>query len=403
MKSSIDEPMDRRKDQPVSHWRALLRPVEVLVWLLIAVVVVELYTRAGFLITHLFSVLLLFVFAAIIALLLTPVVDRMETVWIFRKRRGLAVIALLLVVIAVIAGLVVLIAPSLAAQARQIPSLISKAQGTLIDLQNQLNSHGIPFRFDLKTGPSNGAVIGSALGILSGTLTTVIDILLVTVITVYLLAQGRELIAAMRKLFPGHHEVFDFAMLAVGTTMAGYARGQLIMSVLMGLYTGIGMSIVGVHYAIVLGILTFFLEFIPLVGAPLGMATAVVVALFQSPFIALLAAVVGVGGHAIEAYIVGPRVSGHATRLHPLAAMAALLVGAELGGVLGALFAIPLAAIANVFLGAMYRAGRGQEALTTSEDGVVKPVALPRLGEEIGEVKEEGALEGDVPHTAGET
>jgi len=190
MKSSIDEPMDRRKDEPVSHWRELLRPVEVLVWLLIAVVVVELYTRAGFLITHLFSVLLLFVFAAIIALLLTPVVDRIETVWIFRKRRGLAVIALLLVVIAVIAGLILLIAPSLTAQARQIPSLIGKAQGTLIDLQNQLNSHGIPFRFDLKTGPSNGAVIGSALGILSGTLTTVIDILLVTVITVYRAGAG---------------------------------------------------------------------------------------------------------------------------------------------------------------------------------------------------------------------
>ena len=73
-----------------------------------------------------------------------------------------------------------------------------------------------------------------------------------------------------------------------------------------------------------------------------------------------------------------------------------------LGGVLGALFAVPVAALANVFLGAIYRAGRGQEALTTSEDGVVKPVALPRLGEEIGEVKDEGPLEGDVPHTAGE-
>jgi predicted PurR-regulated permease PerM len=225
----------------------------------------------------------------------------------------------------------------------------------------------------------------------------------VTVISIYLLAQGRELIAAGRKLFPGHQQVFDFILLAVGTTMAGYARGQLIMSVGMGLYTGIGMSLVGVHYAIVLGILTFFLEFIPLVGAPLGMAAAVVVGLFQSPLTALLAAIVGVGGHALEAYIIGPRVSGHATRLHPLAAMGALLIGAELGGVLGALFAVPLAAMANVFLGAIYRAGRGQEALTTSESGEVHPEALPRLGEEIGEVKEEGPIEGEVPRTAADS
>ncbi|MDQ6710244.1 MAG: AI-2E family transporter, partial [Candidatus Dormibacteraeota bacterium] len=393
MKSSTDRPIDRPNDQRGPSWRELLRPVEILVYLLIAVAIVELYTRAAFLVTHIFSVLLLFVFGGIIALLLTPVVDGMETVPIFRKRRGLAAIALLLVLLAVVAGIVALVTPSLVAQAKALPELLSKGQGLLSGLQDQLNSHGIPFQVQAPTGnPSNGQVIGSALSILGGTLTTVIDILLVTVISIYFLAQGRELIAAGRKLFPGHHAVFDFILLAIGTTMAGYARGQLLMSVGMGLYTGIGMSLVGVRYAIVLGILTFFLEFIPLVGAPVGMALAVVVALFQSPLTALLALIVGVGGHALEAYIIGPRVSGHATRLHPLAAMGALLIGAELGGVLGALFAVPVAAIANVFLGAIYRAGRGQEALTTSEDGVVKPVALPRLGEEIGEVKDEGPL-----------
>jgi predicted PurR-regulated permease PerM len=395
---------DRDERRRASHWGELLRPAEILLYLLIAVAVVELYTRASFLVTHLFSVLLLFVFGAIIALLLTPVVDRMETIAIFRKRRGLAAIALLVILLAVVAAIVALVIPSLVAQAKALPALIGKGQDFLTSLQDQLNSHGIPFQVQLPSGgPSNGAVIGSAIGILGGTLTTVIDILLVTVISIYLLSQGRELIAAGRKLFPGHQEVFDFVLLATGTTMAGYARGQLLMSVGMGLYTGIGMSLVGVHYAIVLGVLTFFLEFIPLVGAPLGMALAVIVALFQSPLTALLAAIVGVGGHALEAYIVGPRVSGHATRLHPLAAMGALLIGAELGGVLGALFAVPVAAMANVFLGALYRSGRGQEALTTNESGEVHPEALPRLGEEIGEVKEEGPIEGTVPHTSGDS
>ena len=403
MKQASESQREPEPDSKPTHWGELLRPAEVLLWLLIAVAFVELYTRASFLVTHLFSVLLLFVFGAIIALLLTPVVDGMENVAIFRKRRGLAAIALLLIVLAVVGAIVALVLPSLIAQAQALPKLLAKGQGLLSGLQDQLNSHGIPFKVQAPTGsPSNGQVIGSAIGILGGTLTTVIDILLVTVISIYFLAQGRELIAAGRKLFPGHHAVFDFILLAIGTTMAGYARGQLIMSVGMGLYTGIGMSLVGVHYAIVLGILTFFLEFIPLVGAPVGMALAVVVALFQSPLTALLALIVGVGGHALEAYIIGPRVSGHATRLHPLAAMGALLIGAELGGVLGALFAVPVAAIANVFLGAIYRGSRGEEALTTSEDGVVKPVALPRLGEEIGEVKDEAPLEGEVPHTAGE-
>jgi predicted PurR-regulated permease PerM len=88
-KASNESERNRRQS---AHWSELLRPAEVLIYILIAVAVVELYTRASYLITHLFSVLLLFVFGAIIALLLTPVVDAMETVVVFRKRRGLAAI-----------------------------------------------------------------------------------------------------------------------------------------------------------------------------------------------------------------------------------------------------------------------------------------------------------------------
>jgi hypothetical protein len=118
----------------------------------------------------------------------------------------------------------------------------------------------------------------------------------------------------------------------------------------------------------------------------------------------LLALIVALGGHAIEAYILGPRVTGSATRIHPLVAMAALLIGAELAGILGALFGVPLAALANVFLGAVYRARRGEEApLSASPSGEVHAEALPRLSEEISEAAEEGPIvDKPVPHTAGE-
>jgi predicted PurR-regulated permease PerM len=135
------------------------------------------------------------------------------------------------------------------------------------------------------------------------------------------------------------------------------------------------------------------------------MGIAVIIAfVFKGWVVGLLAAGVAIGGHAIEAYIVGPRVTGSATRIHPLVAMAALLIGAELGGILGALFAVPAAALANVFLGAFYRARRGHEApLSASPTGEVHAEALPRLSEEIAEASEEGPIvEKPVPHTAGE-
>src|ERR1700704_1376248 len=388
-------------------WRHLERPVRILVYLLIALSVVMLYHQTEYLVVHLFNVLLLFVFAAIIALLLTPVIDRLGAVPIFKGRRVLAVLLLYIIIIGLVAGVIALVTPALIGQAKQLPALETRAIGFVRSLQDAIDSAGIPLQLSLPSasGGDSTAVLGSVLGILTGTLGTLINILLVIVISIYLLAEGRQLIASMRKLFRGREQVYDFTLLAVGTTVGQYARGQLIMSFVMGTYTGVAMTLIGVPYAVVLGILTFFLEFLPLIGAPVGMGIAVIIALaFKGPFVGLLALAVALGGHAIEAYILGPRVTGSATRIHPLVAMAALLIGAELGGILGALFGVPIAALLNVFLGALYRSERGEETpLSASPSGEVHAEALPRLSEEISEAAEEGPLENKpVPHTAGE-
>jgi len=388
-------------------WRHLERPVRILVYLLIALAVVMLYHQSEYLVVHMFNVLLLFVFAAIIALLLTPVIDRMEMLPIFKGRRVVAVILLYVIIIGLVAGVIALVTPALIGQAKQLPALESRAIAFIKDLQDAIDNAGIPLQLSLPSasGGISTAVLGSVLGILTGTLGTLINILLVVVISIYLLVEGRQLIASMRKLFPGREEVYDFTLLAVGTTVGQYARGQLIMSFVMGTYTGLAMTLIGVPYAVVLGILTFFLEFLPLIGAPVGMGLAVLIALaFKGPLVGLLALIAALGGHAIEAYILGPRVTGSATRIHPLVAMAALLIGAELGGILGALFGVPVAALLNVFLGALYRAQRGEEApLSASPSGEVHAEALPRLSEEISEAAEEGPIDDKpVPHIVAE-
>ena len=394
-------------EQLTRAWRHLERPVRILVYLLIALSVVMLYHQSEYLVVHLFNVLLLFVFAAIIALLLTPVIDRLGAVPIFKGRRVLAVLLLYIIIIGLVAGVIALVTPALIGQAKQLPALETRAIGFVRSLQDAIDSAGIPLQLSLPsaTGGISTAVLGSVLGILTGTLGTLINILLVIVISIYLLAEGRQLIASMRKIFPGREEVYDFTLLAVGTTVGQYARGQLIMSFVMGTYTGVAMTLIGVPYAVVLGILTFFLEFLPLIGAPIGMGIAVIIALaFKGPFVGLLALAVALGGHAIEAYILGPRVTGSATRIHPLVAMAALLIGAELAGILGALFGVPIAALANVFLGALYRARRGEDTpLSASPSGEVHAEALPRLSEEISDAADEGPIDDKpVPHTAGE-
>src|SRR3989475_12061621 len=317
--------------QLLRAWRHLERPVRILVYLLIALSVVMLYHQSEYLVVHLFNVFLLFVFAAIIALLLTPVIDRMQVLPVFKGRRVVAVILLYVIIIGLVAGVIALVTPALIGQAKQLPDLESRAIALVRDLQDAIDNAGIPLKLSLPsaTGGITTAVLGSVLGILTGTLGTLINILLVIVISIYLLVEGRQLIASMRKLFSGREEVYDFTLVAVGTTVGQYARGQLAMSLLMGTYTGVAMTLIGVPYAVVLGILTFFLEFLPLIGAPIGMGLAVIIALvFKGPFVGLLALLAALGGHAIEADILGPRVTGSATRIHPLASTAALLMRA---------------------------------------------------------------------------
>src|SRR3982074_2649370 len=86
----------------IRSWRHLERPVQILVYLLIALSAVMLYHQSEYLVVHLFNVLLLFVFAAIIALLLTPVIDAMERVAVFKGRRGFAVLLLYVVIIRIL-------------------------------------------------------------------------------------------------------------------------------------------------------------------------------------------------------------------------------------------------------------------------------------------------------------
>src|SRR5437899_8922617 len=104
-------PEDERAGVVTRAWRHLERPVRILVYLLIALTLVMLYHQSEYLVVHLFNVLLLFVFAAIIALLLTPVIDWLETLPVIKGRRVFAVLLVYVVIIGLIALVIALVTP----------------------------------------------------------------------------------------------------------------------------------------------------------------------------------------------------------------------------------------------------------------------------------------------------
>jgi predicted PurR-regulated permease PerM len=343
---------------------------------------------------------LLFVFAAIIALLLTPLVDRVQAVPLFQNRRSLAVLAVNLTILVLLGGLVALLIPGIVSQGAtlsdQAPHVLSQAEGTTASFQDWLNSRGIPVHLTLPTNLSGllAPLLASAVPIFTGVLGGLINVLLVGVIALYLQIEGRDMIAALRQLFPGRQQFVDFTLVAAGSTLARYVQGQVIFAAVVAILTAIALSIVGVHTALLIGVLTFVLELVPLAGAPIAMVLAVLIALTQGPVVTLETAGATLAIHGALAYTLGMKILGDATRIHPLVAMLALVLGAQLGGLLGALFAIPIAGIINVYLGALYRGRlRGEEAFVLPElpgqQVATRLEHLPNLGEEITQMAAE--------------
>jgi predicted PurR-regulated permease PerM len=147
--------------------------------------------------------------------------------------------------------------------------------------------------------------------------------------------------------------------------VGNYIRGQLTLALIIGACTSTICIATGLEsYALICGVLAFLFETIPMVGPALASVTPLLLSLLlPNPFPrTFIISICFVLLQAIESNILGPRIVGHAVGLHPVAAIMALLVGAKLFGVFGALIATPLVAAAWVVVASIYRSARGETA-----------------------------------------
>jgi hypothetical protein len=179
----------------------------------------------------------------------------------------------------------------------------------------------------------------------------ILDIVLALVISLYLLVDGPRFRARSLSLIPAEHRgKVLFLQDNVSRVLGGYLRAQFSLALIVGVATGIGMALFGLPYAVVLGVLAGLFELVPMFGPILSAVPAVLVALFL-PFptviwVLLFFLVV----QQVENNVLAPRISGHAVGLHPLGAMFALLAGFQLAGLLGGLFAVPVAGVVWVLI-----------------------------------------------------
>ncbi len=191
-----------------------------------------------------------------------------------------------------------------------------------------------------------------------------LNVFLVGVLSFYFLLDGKRLRDSMISIVPqrqmSHVLVFEDALNRV---VGNYIRGQLTLAAIVGVAAGVVCAITGLgQFAIIIGVLGFLFETIPMVGPALASVPALAISLLSpDPFPRTLwVAVAFIVIQLFESNILGPRIVGHAVGLHPVASILSLLVFAQLFGPFGALIATPIVAAVWVVITSIYRSARGE-------------------------------------------
>jgi predicted PurR-regulated permease PerM len=286
-----------------------------------------------------------------------------------RLPRGLAILVVYLGFFATLAFVGTLLANPIADQFStfrdDVPSIVRSANDRLADVQDYFDRKNVNIEVKKQGQTALGTlqqrVVGGTDQVVSfGTdlvtrlITAGFAVILVFVLSVYMLIYGERIGALARNVMPpGDGTRDDDFPRRINRAVAGYVRGQLLFSLAMGTGAGVGLYLFGIlgifpdgkTYALGFGAFFGLMELIPYVGPFLGAAPPVLVALFQDPLTAVWVSLLFVALQQIEGHVVAPTVFGHALRINPLLVIFALLFGGELFGILGALLALPTAAV----------------------------------------------------------
>jgi predicted PurR-regulated permease PerM len=329
------------------------------------------------------GVLLPFVAGIALAYLLDPIADRLERLGLSRT---LATCLILASFAAVVVIALLLIYPVLARQiaglVRRLPELIDQARDRVLPhinaLLESLGGAGIEKVQAAATGQAEKAV-GIAVGFLGGLITSgaaIIDALSLLVITpvvaFYMIRDWDRLVKLVDDWLPRrHYDVLREQLSEIDRVLAGFVRGQLMVCAFLGAFYAIGLSLVGLEFGLVIGLLSGALSIIPYVGTLVGFLATAVIAVIQfwnEPWwIAVAVGIFGLG-QFLEGNVVSPKLVGDKVGLHPVWLMFALLAFGSLFGFVGVLLAVPVAAI----IGVLIRFGLGryrQSPLYLGEDG----------------------------------
>ncbi len=301
------------------------------------------------------NVLVLLALAVILATAIEPLLISLRRLGF---RRGYGVLIIYLIAVAALVVFLVIAAQAVLGQLVALIAALPTLQKQLVTVvgllpAGALRDTALALLVNASTVlPQQGLASLLTAGTLSGLVFATLSVVevvfaIVTILVVAYFWIAERLVIrrlVLRTIRPERRERALVIWESVENKLGAWARGQFLLMAMVGLIQGIGYAILGIPFALLLGVYAGLAEIVPILGPYLGAAPAVLVALSRSPQLALLVVAYTVVVNLIESNVLVPRIMEKAVGLSPLTVIVALLAGAELYGIVGAFLAVPIAA-----------------------------------------------------------
>ncbi|NDF12285.1 MAG: AI-2E family transporter [Proteobacteria bacterium] len=311
------------------------------------------------------GVLLPFVVGILVAYFLDPIADKMEEA---NCPRGLAAFSIVALFVAIVATGAALLIPVIVDQTTtlvtKIPVYIdlfhSKIEPRIMHMFERIDPTAVE-QVRVKAAEYSTKVIGMSSDLLGRAWTSGLAILNIfslifisPIVAFYMLKDYDHMVAKVDSYLPRKHaKTIREQLLLMDEKISGFVRGQTNVCIILGVFYAVGLSIVGLDFGVLIGLMTGALSFIPYLGMLCGTVTGLSVAYFQYDgglsSIMTVAAVFAVG-QFLEGNFIAPKLVGESVGLHPVWIIFALLAGGALMGFTGILIAVPFAAIIGVLV-----------------------------------------------------
>lgn len=331
----------------------------VLAWLVIAGIIL-------WAIGHVTGTVILLIIAALLSYIIFPLVKLLHRI-LPRPLAVLIAFLLMLALLVFVLYFVVLVA------AQQLVLLIGFIQSVIQhpadysqfqSILDWLSKVGIsPNQFSVSTQQVLAyaqSAINGIVPLVSSIFGVFINGVILASLCVYFMTDGERIIYWLRHKTPlKQRKQINSLLDMIEKSLGGYIRGQVILAVIITAIISIGAMIIGIPYVILLAVIVFVCEFIPIIGAYISGVIAILISFTMGWQTALIMVVfISIVNGVLEGQILAPRILGQSIGLHPIISIAALLIGSQLFGVLGAVLAAPLAGILQAIITASWSAWR---------------------------------------------